>query len=351
LPLRTVQSVINSLPSPEVKQLPTPEYLADSTRTGGIMLAAREMEYHMTSEGWQLQLGFQHVRYPLYGHNFSHFYDTVDVSQIDAWAKPQVVVIQDKREWHRMRGNHNDTSCAFRNLDHLKSQSDIFKVGVLKDAHHDAQFQIDAANESGIHAWMCYYHPRIVKHLAPYVRPEHLIRIYHSVNQDEVPEYTPDDRKPCVISGAASNWYPLRVRIINNLRTLPHVEYRQHPGYHLRGSSTPEFLQYLSGFKVAICTSSKLGYALRKIIEATACGCAVITDLPLDDQLPKIDCNLIRVSPDISMTDLKQVIHKAVNNYDPQIQKLFADAACEYYDYRASGLRMMQSIENLRRGY
>jgi hypothetical protein len=187
--------------------------------------------------------------------------------------------------------------------------------------------------------------------LAPYVRPEHLIRIYHSINQDEVPEYTPDDRKPCVISGAASNWYPLRVRIINNLRTLPHVEYRQHPGYHLRGSSTPEFLQYLSGFKVAICTSSKLGYALRKIIEATACGCAVITDLPLDDQLPKIDCNLIRVSPDISMTDLKQVIHKAVNNYDPQIQKLFADAACEYYDYRASGLRMMQSIENLRRGY
>ena len=75
-----------------------------------------------------------------------------------------------------------------------------------------------------------------------------------------------------------------------------------HPGYHANGSFTPALHSRNSTkFKVAICTSSTMGFALRKIIEATACGCRVITDLPAGEVMPEIDGNLTRVSSDISL--------------------------------------------------
>ena len=45
------------------------------------------------------------------------------------------------------------------------------------------------------------------------------------------------------------------------------VNYLSHPGYGRSKCFTPEFLKILSIYKVAICTVSIYGYAVRKIVE------------------------------------------------------------------------------------
>jgi hypothetical protein len=114
---------------------------------------------------------------------------------------------------------------------------------------------------------------------------------------------------------------------------------------------TPQFLQTLSHFKVAICTSSMYGYALRKIMEATACGCRVLTDLPVDEALPEIDGNLFRIRPDTSAYHIQIYIRQLVKEYDPERQAHYAELAKKFYDFKAVGQRLADDIETLRRNY
>jgi hypothetical protein len=110
-----------------------------------------------------------------------------------------------------------------------------------------------------------------------------MIRVYHSVNRDNVPEFTADRPGQALLAGAIDSigTYPLRRMIIESVNRggLPGVEYLPHPGYGANGSATPGFLERLSRYKVLIVTCSIFGYAIRKLFEGVAAGCTVITDL------------------------------------------------------------------------
>ena len=93
------------------------------------------------------------------------------------------------------------------------------------------------------------------------------------------------------------------------------------------------------------------GYSLRKIIEATAAGCRVITDLPTDDYLPDIDGNLIRIHPDIEIKDLRSVIESAMETYDPKVQREFSNKCLATYNYRVQSLLLHNKITELRKNY
>lgn len=349
--MRTISDTIKALPSPAVSELPAPPY---ECRSSGprFAMAIESMKRHMTDEGWQIMQALEHAGYQLHGYNLSGITDAQRIMAAD----PAVMVVQDKREWEGLTaGGHGfDMRERFWNVDKLRGRIDVFKLTILKDAQHRPTYHRDAADEMGAHAWIVYYHPRIVKHLAPYVRRRHLIRTYHTLDRSIVPPYYRKgiNRRGCLLSGAVSNAYPLRQRLVAGLsRMTMQVTHLKHPGYHRNGCVTPLYLKMLSEYRVAICTSSIYGYALRKIIEATACGCRVITDLPSDEFLPVIDSNLMRVRTDASVEEVRAYVESAIVNYDADCQHDLAEKAKDWYDYRAMGIRLADDIDLLRSRY
>jgi hypothetical protein len=328
-------------------QLPPPHYVGD--RSEGVMMAVESMKDHMTDEGWQIAAGLESTGYKLAGYHLPCGH--VDAGEIIRALDPGVVLVQDKREWDPRPGNFREEKARFTNLESLRNRTDIFKLTVLKDSHQNPDYHRESAIEIGCHAWVIYYNPRIVKRLAPYVRPRHLIRTYHSLDQDLIPPFREIREDRALLSGALSAAYPLRTILVKDHRRLPGTQVLRHPGYHRGGCSTPQFLLKLNQFKVAICTSSRFGYSLRKIIEATACGCKVVTDLPTDEILPGIDGNLIRVSPVLSTLGVAAKIQEAYTKWNPEEQKEYARVAKDMYDYRAIGERLKTDIELLRREY
>lgn len=347
--LRTVADVIAKLPTTRVPTLPSPAY--NGEKHAGIALAVESMRNHMTDEGWQIMLGLKDAGgYWLCGYNCE--VDSTSVPDIVQQTSPGVVVVQDKREWDNDDRNFREPEARFKGIEVLKNRPDIFKVTILKDAHQRPEYHRDAAAEMDCHAWIVYYHPRIVKRLAPYVREEHLIRTYHSIDPALVPAYSETCRSGCLLSGASNpRFYPLRSRLIASKQQLPGVELLPHPGYHRKGCQTPEYLRRLSGYKAAICTSSIFGYSLRKIIEATACGCVVITDLPTDEVLPEIDANLLRIPADAQPKQVAALVKEVYETYNVPHQREMAKRAVEFYDYREVGTRLVTDIEVMRKEY
>lgn len=352
--LRTVSQVVESLTKPDVAQLPTPPYQNQGSE--GIFLAVENMSRHTADAAWQLTLGLQAEGYTLWGHGFESHSET-DVVEILKRSNPGVVIVQDKREWDNNNPGRSslavriDPKSAFTNVSALQSRNDIFKLTVLKDAQQQPPYHRQSAKEIGVHGWITYYHPNIVCRVAPYVRKQHLIRTYHSVDPTNVPAYTRRNRKGCLLSGAVSGAYPLRLRLKKSYPELPDVKYLPHPGYHDEGCVTPSFLEQLSHYKVAICTSSRYGYALRKIIEATASGCIVITDLPTDEVLPEIDSNLVRVGVDIDMGYLSVLLQELYESYDPDKQRELSKRATAFYGWREVASRLAKKIERLKENY
>lgn len=355
----TVKDVIANLPRTERSPLPAPPY---THKAGGlrVALAVESMKDNTTDEGFQIMLGLRSAGYTLAGHNIttehprtnSVWHGMTHTGGILEFLDPSVVLVQDKREWEGLTsGPGHDPRERFLDTERLKHHDSVFKLTVLKDAHQNPQYHRKAADEIGCHAWVVYYHPEIVHHLAPYTRPRHLIRTYHTVDRDLVPPYTISGRSGCLLSGAVSSAYPLRERLVRDLSSLPEVTYLKHPGYHRNGCYTPEFLKILSYFKVSICTASMYGYALRKIMESTACGCVVVTDLPCDDVLPEIDRNLVRVRPDVTAREVAEIIDRECRDYDPQRQRHYAEAALKEYDYRTQGSYLAAEIDLLRQNY
>lgn len=344
--LRTVDGICREFKS-ESPRLPAPAYTGRSSL--GAALVVESMKRHTTDEGWQIMEALQYWGYELYGYGVGN--NLTDVRKILSESQAGIVVMQDKREWDVKPGDFREKEARFTNVDELSRHPEIFKLTIIKDAHQRQGYHRESASEIGCHAWITYYHPKIITTLAPYVRPEHLIRMYHSIDSSIVPDFSTFPRSGCILSGAVSDAYPLRKRLFASHKLLPETTALRHPGYHMNGANNPEFLKTLSKFKVAICTSSVYGYSLRKLIEATACGCKVITDLPVDDVLPEIDGNLVRVPVDTSIGGMITLIKYLYDNYHVDTQKDFADKAKKFYDYRASGARLTNDIEIIRTSY
>jgi hypothetical protein len=349
----TVDDVISRLSRPSIAELPGPAYVrtvqSNAPGVTKVALAVASMKDHMTDEGWQIMQGLQEAGYLLAGHGLP--YPITDVRHILGELRPSVMFVQDKREWAVQPGNFRDPLACFINVGLLRDRQDIFKLTIIKDAQQNPTWHRESADEIGCHAWVTYYHPHIVHHLAPYVRPKHLIRTWHTIDAAVVPDFSSERPNGALLSGALSSAYQLRMRVAAVAGQLPSVTHLRHPGYHRRGCATPGFLRTLSSFKVALCTASRFGYALRKIVEATACGCLVITDLPADDVLPFIDENLIRVHPDVTVSALDGLLRSCYASYDPDRQRQFAERAKILYDYRAMGRLLNQQIDMLRWSY
>lgn len=346
----TVAQRIASLPRTSPHPLPVPDYMPSLySRHSRVLLGLECFARHMTDEGHQLQQGLSRAGYELCGPHFDD--DESSVPEILQRTKPAVVIMQDKREWDSANGACLDPTAGFRDSAALAGDPSIFKLTICKDAHTDSAYHRQASAEIGCHAWIAYYHPDIVHHLAPYTRREHIVRTWHSINPAHIDPFTPARlRETCVVTGALSDLYPLRQRIARNYVDLK-VGLMKHPGYHARGTHSPGFLRTLNQYKVSICTASVFGYSLRKLIESSAAGCVVITDLPPDDVLPAIDDNLIRISPDAPLAEIREVVENAVAGYDEERQRSIAARAIEFYDYRVRGAALAAEIERMRRGY
>lgn len=363
--------MLQQLPRPLMGSLPAPSFNLTRDQLNNqrkVAMAVESMRQHMTNEGWELMLALEEGGFTLAGHNIPVPSNVIgknllggltDVRDILDLHNPAVVVVQDKREWEGLTADKSrDSAMRFRHIDVLKDRNDIFKLTILKDAHQQPDYHREAAEEMGCHAWIVYYHPSIVAHLAPFVRPQHVIRTWHSIDPTIVPPFymvnnrNPLERRGCFLSGAVSNAYPLRRRLFANHGQLPDCTVLAHPGYHRKGCQTPEYLMKLSQHKVAICTSSIYGYALRKVVEATACGCIVLTDLPIDEVMPgDIDDNLVRITPDFSASRVGNIVRELIASWNPERQHEFAKRAIQFYDWRALGRRLVDDIESHRRSY
>ncbi len=349
--LRTVQTVISNprLQHPEMRQLVAPTYTPDDRAISSVGLAVESMKDHVTDEGWQLFKALEFNGFHLEGFNCGRGFSNVPtILQV---YNPKVLVLQDKREWDDASKDYREPRAKFHNVQCLRDQHSCFKLTIIKDAHQRPQYHRESADEIGCHAWITYYHPTIICHLAPYIRPQHLIRTYHTLNPLIVPEYIPIGRKECLLSGAVSGAYPIRTRLIREQRLIPEMTVLPHPGYHRRGCNTKEYIHNLSLYKVAICTSSIYGYSLRKIIEATAAGCRVITDLPIDDKLPTISDNLYHISPDTPTAKIRELVNYLCSTYDPDVQDTFSKNAVWFYDYKFQGKLLVKAIEEMRSSY
>lgn len=345
--MRTIESILQTLPRPySPTRLPQPPY--HGTSDVGVVLGVESMKRHTTDEGWQIQAALHSSGYKLAGYHLP--VNNTEVPQIVEEVRPGVVVVQDKREWDVSPGDFREQNARFHEVQILQQYPEIFKATILKDAHQNPRYHAESAREIACHAWIVYYNPAVVCHLAPYVRPQHLIRTWHTLDKNLVPPFT-EDRQDVFLSGAVSGAYPFRSILVNNLNKLYNTFYLKHPGYGVRGCYTTSYLKQLSQFKVSICTCSKYGYALRKMIESTACGCIVVTDLPKEEVLPEIDGNLVRISPDIPIPALNDLLKHLCTTYNPEIQKDFAEKAKQFYDYRAEGSRLVSAIERMRQNY
>jgi len=351
--MRSVADILPTLrEKPDLQRLPAPEY-RDGGESRRLMLGVECMRQHMTDEGEQLQQGLADTGYERWGYGYEN--SETDVARILRQDGIQTVFLQDKREWDSSRSGCFERRAEFQRTELLAERRDIFKVTVVKDSHQDPAYHHQAHAEIGTHAWIVYYHPEIVHHHQPWLRRQDMVRTYHSINRDDVPELSGrDNRQPCLLSGAiVGKVYPLRNRIRAwvNRREVYGVVYKKHPGYHADGSCTPDFLKLLNSYRVSIATASCYGYSLRKIIESTACGCVVITDLPTDDVLPHIDGNLVRVNADIDASEFQQVLNDLIAGYDTERQRHYSQLALKHYDYRALGVKLANDIDWVRRNY
>jgi len=311
---------------------------------------------HMSSEGWQLQMGLNESGYNLVGpkidgcHNVRHYLE----------SNPDVhtVILQDKREWDVNHPACLDKNEMYSEYTQLADRDDLFTLTVYKDAQNQADYHRLSAEEIGCNALIIYYHPRSIIGVAPWVQDYTLIRTYHTLNRDELPAgiifNAKYKKKSCVVSGAISAPYPLRRLAIGGMQSRHYYEnggemvHLPHPGYHANGFATPKYLGALNHHRVALCCASRYQYALRKIIEATAVGCRVITDLSEYDRLPAIDGNLIRVPPHIEIGDLNTVVSGAIRSWDESKQREFSEAAIDFYDYKKITRRLRDDIESAR---
>jgi hypothetical protein len=305
---------------------------------------------YVTSENEELQRGLEHAGWRL------EFAEGRSLPEVVEETGSDTVFMTDRRDFdhwdcfgHLGLGDEH----RWRDVDELPP--DIFRATVFKDMMWWTDWQLEQVQKFGAHAVVVYYDPAIAVALAPWLEPL-LVRTWHSVE----PSYCGDvygtskRRRRCILSGAVDprkagtvrDPYPLRTRLFESAESLG-ADIRPHPGYNADRCDTPDYLRCLSGYKTAVCTSSQYDFALRKIIEATACGCRVVTDLT--EEMPEIDANLIRVEPGIRMDDLAEIVDEAEAGWDEEIQHLHAMAARDYYDWRRRGIELDEALQDKRR--
>jgi hypothetical protein len=258
--------------------------------------------------------------------------------------RPAIVFVNDKRDWSTDSPGCLDPRVSFRQIELLAKYSKIAKATVVKDAGSMRDFQQRFCLEIDATAVVIYYHPRNVLRQSEWLSKYPLIRTYHSVDAMACQQLDLHlQRRRAAVSGALSDIYPLRKRIFQNAETIG-CEHINHPGYGNKRCHTTEYLRLLCQYRVSIATASRFGFALRKIIESVACGCAVVTNLPKHDILPKVDEFLVRVPTNATIRQIKGAVDQANENWSTERAIYYARLAQSYYDFRRLGNQLSKDL-------
>jgi hypothetical protein len=316
-----------------------------------LLFALESFRRHMDNGRWLFQLGMERQGYVSVGRDMpSPGIDSTDVKAVVERFNPRVVIFWPRYEWDAKEwvGPEVKPEHYYRNWEYLLTRPDILRVCVFHDAGSARQQQKKWHEAFQPHVYLTWYHADSVLPFAPHIRREQLCRTYHVLDSDNLPDAEPRD-KTCLISGAYTpDVYPLRTRAFQwakEGKLGPGVECVQHPGYKQAGTRSNDYVRTLAKYRVAVCTASAYRFSLRKLFEATAAGCRVVTNLPSYDLLPGIDDNLIRVPSDIGADELRGVIQNAAATWDLRQQQAFAAAAVRYYDWRAECARVAKDLE------
>lgn len=314
-----------------------------------LVLANSGYATHMTDEGFQLQEGLHYAGWHLCGPGYDNLRH---VRTILNKYKPSNIFVQDKRDWDP------DSGCPgahrylkFKEINALADSRYAPNVSlVVKDAGPEgSEYHHAFCDEVRPDAVVIYYHPLSVLRYCPWLASYKLIRIHHTIDPYAIPPFAPaSERENLCGSGAVmEEVYPLRMRVSAHPQDFG-MSWLRHPGYHNdRGPATPLYLRFLNRHKVSFATASAYGFSLRKIIEGVACGCTVVTDLPQFDVLPEIDRALVRIKPTISDADLKLVFQEAIEMWDADGRRKWAEKAIAYYDYRVAGVRLSDALQKV----
>lgn len=311
-----------------------------------IVLASGDFSRHMTNENFLMQRGFEQQGWELCGWG----YDTnlTDVPMILAALKPDIVFQMDRRDWDKDSPGCFDPRVHFSRVEALADHPEIFKVAMVKDAGSAVNYQRASCEVIDADAIVMFYHDASAIPYSEFLKNYPRIRTYHTVDRD-VCETMPlaKERRRGIVSGAVSSVYPLRRQAFRSAYALG-IDVQDHPGYSNRGCQTNDYLRLLNCYRVHVATSSRYGFAVRKIMESVAMGCTPVTDLPIHDRLPEIDGALVRVSSrDCSINELSDAINRADRDWDFERVSAFAEKARAFYDYRAVGKRMSDRIIEL----
>jgi len=325
----------------------------------GVMFVLESFRRHMDNGRWLFQLGMESMGWLSAGAGVPEpGIDSTDVAQVIDEHKPAAAIFWPRYEWDHNQwvGPEVQPEHEFRNIEALFDHPEILRIAVFHDAASARKQQKAWHDELQPDVYLVWYHPRSIAPYAPHVPVERMLRTYHIVNDRcidwEIPLHEP--KGICLISGACSGCYPLRIKAIEwakHGKLGPGVDVLEHPGYGQTGSVSADYVQTLSQYRVALCTASVYGFALRKIFEATLVGCRVITDLPEYDRLPMIDKNLVRIDDfedsRLTLTALNTSIHTAAAEWDSKIQDIFRARAAARYDYTAETARIAGAIEQI----
>jgi len=301
----------------------------------GIVGTIKKYDYYTCDEISLLQEGLDKAGYAQAGRGA--IFDDVDLVKLTDELRPEVLLMQERMYWKTHRHYDCPADAWFTGVLEVGRKPDLFRAVVYRDVCHCLYDNHLYHVEFNPHAYVVYYHPWIVRKLCPWILTEQMVRTHHSINPDDVPEFDPDRQGGTIITGAKGlPAYHLRTPLIDNVRFGRwgnDVTYVQHPGYDFEGSNAARYMKMLSGYRVAICTTSMFGFAVKKIIEATAAGCIVITDLPAFDSLGPIDDNLVRIPVNADHNYVRRLCVDTANHWDAKRQHGFACHAIQHFNH------------------
>lgn len=287
-------------------------------------------ERHMTDEGEQLQRGLQRA-----GWTFG------DPEEASAPGVGRVLV-GDPRDWMIDRNLRPDEALA--RLGHVARFDGPVHV-VCKDAWNRTEYQERVARAVGATALVHYYDAAGIRERCPWTARYPMVRTWHSVDAGECAGHVSRrGRAKAILTGhLGRDFYPEREALAREAKALG-LDVMPHPGYRNTERHTPRYLAAIAGYKVHVCTTSRVRVALRKIVESVAVGCIPVTDLPAEEAVPGIDGALVRVPGGASIAEWGEAIRRAADSWDPDVALKHAAEAWAQHDWRVAGERLDRAL-------
>ena len=310
-----------------------------------LVLGNIDYRQHVTDEGEQMQAGFVAAGWEIAGHGYGD--GCKHVGRLLDRHRPDIVFVQDKRDWSPDSPGCYDPAVEFEGIEELAKHKNLFVITMVKDAGSATEYQREFCESIEADAILHHYHEKAILPLSPWLDQFKLVRTYHTLDADLCTRIPLEGRhRRCIVTGAVSTVYPLR-RIAFRSAEAWGIDTMQHPGYNNRGCHVADYLATLSCYRVHIATASKFGFALRKIIESVAMGATALTNLPRFDVLPEIDEALVRLDPEATVNEIASTITLTNVQWDFERAKKFAVLAREWYDYRAVYKRVSDQLIKL----